>query len=813
MQMLQRKLMERIRMNTISLAIARSMVMVGMLIALAACGSGSGPATEFNPVPPPPPASVTLVGSVGDGPLTGSTISVSDASGEQFGTAISDAQAMYSLELSTDHLYPLELSATAGLDAVTNAAPTITLESAVINAGQTISNLTPHTTMIVNAARALDAGITSGNLAAMNSIVQQKIGFGHDSNLVPDSISAATTPLNSAHIIKASEALAEMIRRTTTAIQASGTLMSEDELIQILSGDISDGQLDGLGPGANARFAAIATIESARILLETMRNELQVNGADASAALDAAILLSSPSSTLTSADVPAAGSMLTQAIVAIQAAQTLSPSTALDELVTILQEIPPGSAVAAVRSQLPADAAVRLDQARSAISAASIEQINAINDVVRNGGPVSVPPPPPPLPPPPPPVVNGQPVLLYSDLVAGPSGAFVTVWGQNIPGDAQFICGNQPCEIISFGLDPNHPAHGNQPSRQKLVVRFNSGSGITLNGFNTLPYETNNGSIHEATPGPIGSILDSMNPGDVLYLREGSYNVNDGGAFGAVIWADNSRQGLAVIGYPGERVVLDISGGLSGFDTIDDNRDWTIANMECDGGGSNATQCITANRRGTRTNLRVVGMYSHDTSAIISGAFGVFGSTQNVYVLGNFSENTGVDGSNNAHVLYHVGQNDNDNVNFDYNRIRNHVGGRAIQIFGHTPGETMDGLRIRYNDIENIQGASDAILVSHSDSDPGSPPSSLTRAWINDALIQGNTARGVSRNGVSIRAAIADVIIDDNVIFDIGGPSIFIDFVKTARIANNCLDEAPQLNQTSGVTQENNRTDYPNCLD
>jgi len=793
---------------------SRHAAVVAIIAALVACGGGSnGPApVNSNPTPPatsvpPLPSSISLSGSVGDGPLTGSTIVVTSASGEQIASTSSDAQATYSLELPAGLAYPLRLTATGGVDAVTNAEPTFTLASIAVNAGQVTANLTPHTTLIIATAEAMDigTGLTSTNITEATSILYEQLSFGLDTSTVSNIVTTPTSAATAPHIIKAGEALAEMIKRTASIMRTAGIELSEDEIIQLIGNDFADGVLDGRAPGSDARVAATATIVSAQILIETMINELHVNGSEATGALDGAIALSVPASSITSANVPISGALLTQARIATQAALTLSPSAAVEELIALLETLTPNSSAASIKALLPSDVMDRLGQGMSDISNATAEQLEAINGIVRDGGAASGPPPPPP------PVISGTPALLYSDLVAGPPGAFVTLWGHAIPSDAEFTCGDEPCDVISLDFDPHHPAHGNQPSRQKLVVRFNSGSGITLNGFNTLPYEVNAGRIWEATPGPIGPTLDAMNSGDVLYLREGAYDVNDGGTFGAIIWATQARQGLAVIGYPGERVVLELSAGLSGFDSLNTNRDWTIANMECNGFGSAGTQCITASRNGTRTNLRVVGMYSHDTAAGVSGAFGAFGSTQNLHVLGNFSENTGVAGNSNAHVLYHVGQGENDNVNFEFNRIRNHVGGRAIQVYGHAPGETMDGLRIRYNNIENIQGRSDAILISHSDSDPNAPASSLTRAWINDALIQGNTTHGVSRSGIAIRAAVADIVIIDNVSYN-NGSSVFIDFVKTAQIMHNCFDAEPSLNQTVGVILQDNRFDHPSCL-
>jgi len=407
-------------------------------------------------------------------------------------------------------------------------------------------------------------------------------------------------------------------------------------------------------------------------------------------------------------------------------------------------------------------------------------------------------------------VVNGQPQLLYSDLVTAPSGAFVTVWGQNIPNTATFTCGNEPCELISFDYDLNHPAHGDQPSRQKIVVKFNTGSGITLNGYNTLPFIVNNGTIWELTPGPIGPTLDAMNPGDVLYLRGGVYNVEDSKSYGSIIWADKNRDGLAVIGYPGERVILDLRNGIKhGFDTIDDIHNWTIANMECHGPGNITSSgsngiCIKADRIGSRTNLRVVGMYNNGTGTNGCCSFSIFGNTRDLFVLGNFSENTGTS-SGETHSFYHGGKGLNNNINFEFNNVGSHIGRRGIQIYGHQTGESMSNLRIRYNNVHD-QG-SNGILISHTDGLGGDPE---TRCWISDALVEGNTVENTSSTAIRFLgcdvepSGATDFIAREN---NVQG-TIAADFPTGVLYENNCA----QGYTGDFVDEGGNLNTHPSCI-
>ena len=407
---------------------------------------------------------------------------------------------------------------------------------------------------------------------------------------------------------------------------------------------------------------------------------------------------------------------------------------------------------------------------------------------------------------PPAPVVSTRPVLFFSDIVRGPRGSMVTVWGQNIPAGAALTCGDQACEILSFDFDLAHPAHGRQPARQKIVVRFNSGSGITLDGYNTLPFDLTHGKIRFVSPEDGAITLNGVSSGDVVYLRGGRYK-QPLGCYGAqAMICGDGNSGIAVVGYPGETAVLDCSQAVA-FDVASGVlSDFTLANLEMDCGG--VGRAIRASRRGERRNLRIVGNHVHDARSSNSGAFGEFSTTLDLYVLGNLVERTGIAGQNNAHAIYHGGRGRSDNVHISYNRIDTHLGGRAIQIFGHMRGEQMTGLVIRGNHIVNAQGNA-GILVSHSDAPRGLAPSDPARGWIRDALVDYNTVQDGAGHAISIRNSGVDVVINNNVLFSNRG-SVYIDFAKSANLNGNCMDRAVQSRIAVGGT--GNKHDYPACL-
>jgi hypothetical protein len=345
---------------------------------------------------------------------------------------------------------------------------------------------------------------------------------------------------------------------------------------------------------------------------------------------------------------------------------------------------------------------------------------------------------------------TATPILLYTDIVAGPSGALVTVWGQNLPGTPSLSCGSEACTIVSGVVaDSDHVAHGSIPQRQKLVVEFNSGNGISLAGANTLPFRVTSGSIININSE--SSIdLSSATDGDVVYIAEGTYGNSSTSCGGSnpIICA---RSGIAVVGHPlnSNRPVIDCSSNI-GVDIGGGNdiSASTLANFEFNCGDSG--RAIRASRQGLKEAILVVNNYVHHARSNSSGAFGEFSNTVNVFVVGNRTDTTGVAGENNAHSIYHGGRDTNVNFHISFNRLTNHEGGRAIQVYGHRTPESMEELHIIGNHLTNANGNA-AILVSHTDGQSGTPDD---RSWIDSVTVSSNTCddnqiqfRGANLNG------------------------------------------------------------------
>ena len=1012
----------------------RSLIFSALITALAGCGGG-GSGSDGTAVD-------TLDGSVGDGPIIGASITLKDAGNNVIDSLVGSDDATYQFRLGArDEDYPLLVEAVGGTDLVTNLPPDMDLQSVSLHRFQKKANLNPFSTLIVKLAARMPGGVNDKNVEQAREIVIEELNFGLDTSLVADPIRTSINRTNVHGIVKASEALGEMVRRTRDIIASQEQDFDGNDVMESIVADMVDGYLDGQG-AADVRpdVSAVVNIVSAQVLIEAMTNNLEVGGFSAGPLMDASIQQTTRYTSPPSTDeVLLTGQMVKQAIRAVAAAQEIAPSSALDNAASKLSRLEAGSTVSKVGEYFPDGSSNVLLTALNTIRNLNSADINAANAAAArmNGGvmppvvqppvvqppvvqppvvqppvvqppvvqpPVVQPPVQPPVVQPPsntpptisggpraiitegssysfrpvandadgdtlvfsiqnkprwagfntrngrlsgvpgardagstfsgiaisvsdgtasvnlpvfsitvlaqvvsnnppsisgnpggsvvegevysfipdasdpdndrltfnisnkpswasfdvnsgaltgtpgsndsgaydninivvsdgqagatlpsfsinvqnassnpppaplPPVVSGEPVLLYSDLERGPSGSLVTVWGQNIPAGAGLTCGDQACEILSSDFDPAHPAHGRQPSRQKIVVRFNSGSGITLDGYNTLPFQLTSGQIRFVSPSDGAITLNGASSGDVVYLRGGRYTQSLS-CFGAsAMICGDGNSGIAVVGYPGETAVLDCSQAAA-FDVASGTlSDFTLANLEMDCGG--VGRAIRASRQGDRRNLRVVGNYVHDARSSNSGAFGEFSTTVDLFVLGNLVERTGVAGENNAHAIYHGGRGISDNVHISYNHINTHLGGRAIQIFGHKEGERMTGLVIRGNHIVNSQGNA-GILVSHSDAPAGLAPSDPARGWIKDALVEYNTVEGGNGSGINIKNIGVDATINNNVLID-GSRSVLIDFAKSVVASDNCMNQPISTGQS--IAQSNNQTNYPVCL-
>ena len=271
-----------------------------LTLLLGACLSGEQNATEpvsdFD-------TNITLNGSVGDGPTINSDIVVLDTDGNQLAALKSDSTGAYRIDMnvSTADL-PLLVRATGGTDIVTNTTPDFPLQGALsVIRNNNVVNLNPFSTFAVEIARDLNGGISKQSLATAEEIATKSMNSGL-TTLVSAPVSEGSTEIpvgpmqtvidagNIAEIIKASETLGEIVRRSRDAMNDSGRGTNATAVIQALGSDLIDGVIEGNGgPRSDSRLAAITNIVAAQVLLEAMANELHVHGRDATDAMRQAI--------------------------------------------------------------------------------------------------------------------------------------------------------------------------------------------------------------------------------------------------------------------------------------------------------------------------------------------------------------------------------------------------------------------------------------------------------------------------------------------------------------------------------------------
>jgi len=314
---------------------------------LAACGGGGGAVSTPVGETGGTSSRVAFDGSVGDGPVVGATVSIRDRNFQLLATTSSTDRASFNFDGEiADSAFPLIIEATEGTDLVTNAAPDFVLSGVVMTPSQTRVNLTPHTTMMVKSALAMEGGLTQANLERARSAVTTRLNFGLDTSKVPDPMSAEVTIDNVTEVTLSSEVFGEMARRTAYWI---GGNVSEDDIFTALAADLVDSALDGRGAeGTVARYTAIAHVVSAQVLIEAMLDGLQVNNQPANAALDSAInrVLSTADRSVrrSVSEVNVNSLMLSQAQAALAAAQAIDPNIPLGDLLSLLSGLQNGTA-------------------------------------------------------------------------------------------------------------------------------------------------------------------------------------------------------------------------------------------------------------------------------------------------------------------------------------------------------------------------------------------------------------------------------------------------------------------------------------
>ena len=331
-----------------------------------------------------------VTGSVGDGPVVGAEMRVLKNNGEVLQTFLSDASADFDIAVKTKgHNYALTIEARDGTDIVTNLAPDFTMFGYVANPGKkSTANVNPFTTFTVELARDMPGGMTSTNLSAAEQAIATALNSGLTSLVTNGASTTNIDASNAAEIVKASEALSEVVRRTRDLLQAYGSNTSGNDVIREMASDLTDDIIDGIGASrTDARTAAISTVVSIQVLLESAANELHVNGIDATDAMSAAVeqvLGSAPVNGI--AEQTLTQEMLDKVRIGLSAGMAVSNDPKLPELQQALVGVQAGMDFALIRTLLPPDYRATLNDLSVLVASGDIAVTNAVNNVVRNDG-------------------------------------------------------------------------------------------------------------------------------------------------------------------------------------------------------------------------------------------------------------------------------------------------------------------------------------------------------------------------------------------------------------------------------------------
>jgi hypothetical protein len=331
---------------------------------------------------------LTVSGSVGDGPAVNSTVTIRKNNGEELASFKSDASGSYNVDLSVSQRhFPLLVDATGGTDIVTNAPPDFVLRSAVLSAeGNVTANVNPFSTFAYEIAKDLNGGVTKENLITSERIVVTVMNSGLTTLVNSGPMRTPVDESNVAEIIKASETLAEIVRRTRNALNGAGHTMTADAVIEALASDLIDKVIEGNGgPRADARVAAVANVATAQVILEAMNNELHVNGTDATDAMRRAIQQVVPGTAQPSLEeLGITGEMIDQATVGLSAAFAMSGDDRVANLMQAVSGLQHGMETALVRTMVASDHRAVLGGLPETVAASDPVTLELINSVVRD---------------------------------------------------------------------------------------------------------------------------------------------------------------------------------------------------------------------------------------------------------------------------------------------------------------------------------------------------------------------------------------------------------------------------------------------
>ncbi|MDH3508661.1 MAG: hypothetical protein OEQ25_16115, partial [Gammaproteobacteria bacterium] len=201
----------------------RLLRLTAVILILQGCGSSEESDDTATVLPGEQDYALELSGSVGDGPVIDSTLTVLAWDNQVLNSTLSDQLAGYNLQVRTKGKhYPLTIQATGGLDLVTRLPLDFTMLGAVTQPRQkVVANVNPFSTLAVAIARQMNGGLSTANLSTARDAVVTEFNLGMTSALSLDPLGTPISNGNLAEIVKSAEALAEIFRRTATTMQTA----------------------------------------------------------------------------------------------------------------------------------------------------------------------------------------------------------------------------------------------------------------------------------------------------------------------------------------------------------------------------------------------------------------------------------------------------------------------------------------------------------------------------------------------------------------------------------------------------------------
>lgn len=372
---------------------------------------------------------------------------------------------------------------------------------------------------------------------------------------------------------------------------------------------------------------------------------------------------------------------------------------------------------------------------------------------------------------------TGDARIFYMDLTSVPINGWATVYGKGFgasQGSSTITCGGTSCTPVTWADDKVEFQVPGTASTSGAVVTTSNGASntfpFTVRTSGTLRFCSPSGNDSTGT-GTIGNPWrnpnlkwDSMQSGDVMYLRNGTYSAQgdtySGGTW--MFWTTSSHSGvhnggssaalpMAMVAYPGE--VADCGSDSFGCVWIPYGaiHNATFAKMTWRTGSAGPSQ----NQDGQSSNVRFVAIESAGPQTSTYNYFGLVG-TDGLKILGCRIIDNGLTGEKLSHSIYYEGYGASTDVEIAWNYILNQRGGRGIQVYAHTATDSLTDLYIHDNYVDTT--CCTGVLVGIGDG--GAAANWVTNAYIYNNLVRrsGNpngytsNAFGPEQSGMHIAA-------------------------------------------------------------